>query len=452
MRAIPTVLIPDGRMIGMPMVDNIKEFLNSKEVHNLFEKLYGSNEAVIQDQIGRYCGLVDKFVKQFPSSNGELRLFSTSGRTEIGGNHTDHNAGRVLAAAVNLDSIAVAAKTDDDVITVCSEGYYKPFIVNLSKLDPVEKEKGTTTALIRGIARRFKDLGFHIGGFNAYITSNVLRGSGLSSSASIEVLLATIMSHLYNSGTVSPEQLAMIGQYAENEFFGKPCGLMDQMACAVGGFTAIDFKDPKNPLVKKIDFDFGIWDYCLLVVNTGGSHADLTEDYAAVPREMKAVAKALGGQVCRELSMAELIRNIPSIRKEVGDRAILRAMHFLVDDQRVVEQVEALQRGDFKAFLSLINESGNSSWKWLQNCFTTKNPREQGVTLALALTEHFLKQKGSGACRVHGGGFAGTIQVFIPNSEREEYIEMIEGIFGEKAATVLSIRPYGTICLDSTVK
>lgn len=298
------------------------------------------------------------------------------------------------------------------------------------------------------MAARFKELGYNIGGFNSYISSDVLGGSGLSSSASIEVLLGTIINYLFNDGQIDVKLLAKIGQYAENVYFGKPSGLMDQMACAVGGFVTIDFKDSENPIVRKVDFDFESQDYSLLVVDTGGNHADLTEDYASIPTEMKAIAKALGGQVCRDITMDEVIENMPRLRKEVNDRAVLRAMHFLNEDHRVTQQVKALEEGNFKEFLCLINDSGNSSWKWLQNCFTTHNPLEQGITLALALTEDFIHKNGEGACRVHGGGFAGTIQVFLPKEKVEAYVNEIEPIFGEGSVSVLNIRPYGAIKVD----
>ena len=414
----------------------------------LFAKLYGHDEKIIEHQKNRYKEMLEKFRELFPQNTGKIQFFSTSGRTEVGGNHTDHNHGRVLAAGVNLDAVAAAAKTDDSLITVYSKGYKDAFVVDTNDLDIKEQEKETTFALIRGIAARFKELGYNIGGFNAYIASDVLGGSGLSSSACIEVLLGTILSHLYNDGQIDVQQLAMIGQYAENVYFGKPSGLMDQMACAVGGFVTIDFKDPKKPIVKKIDFDFESQNYSLLVVDTGGSHADLTADYASIPAEMKAVAQVLGAQVCRELTKEQVIENIPLIRQKVNDRAVLRALHFLNENERVTKQVEALEEGNFDKFLSLVKDSGNSSWKWLQNCYTTHNPLEQGITLALALTEDFIDSIGKGACRVHGGGFAGTIQVFLPTDKVKEYIDEIEPILGEGAVTVLNIRPVGTIKVD----
>ena len=426
------------------------QFTFDERTVSVFEKLYGKESRELDRQLERYRASICKFNTLFGDSDREIQIFSTPGRTEIGGNHTDHNLGRVLAGGVNLDSIAVARSKDESIINCYSKGYEKPFIVELDILEPIEAEQGTTTALMRGIAARFVELGYNIGGFDAYIDSEVLPGSGLSSSASIEVLLGTILSYLYNDGKVPPELLAKIGQYAENEFFGKPCGLMDQMACAIGGFVAIDFEDVDNPIVEKIDFDIESQGYDLIVVDTGGNHSDLTEDYAAVPREMKSVAQAMGGSVCREFSMKELIENIPILRERVGDRAILRGMHFFAEDNRVVNQVAALKEGNFSYFLRLIDESGSSSWRWLQNCYATHNPEEQGITLGLALTELFIEENGGkGACRVHGGGFAGTMQVFLPAQLTSSYAERIEAIFGKGAVTVLGIRQLGTVSVTS---
>lgn len=425
-------------------VENINR-LNDEKTRKLFKTLYGDCANVIDAQIDRYKGDVKRYGELF-SQDDDIEIFSTPGRTEIGGNHTDHNHGKVLAAGVDLDSVGIAAKTDDNIIKVYSKGYDTSFVVDISDLDVVEEEKGTTNALIRGVAAGIKERGYTIGGFNAYMDSRVLPGSGLSSSASIEVLLGTMMGYLYNDGTIDAKELAMIGQYAENKHFGKPCGLMDQMACAVGGFVNIDFKEANRPIVNKIDFDFASRGYSLLVVDTGGNHSDLTADYAAVPEEMKAVARALGGDVCREFSMDQLIGNIKRLRTEVGDRAILRAMHFFSENERVDRQVEALEQGDFDRFLDLILQSGSSSWRWLQNCYATHNPEEQGITLALALTEQFVMEHGyKAAYRVHGGGFAGTMQAFLPNEGIKAYISLMEQIFGEDCVTVLGIRPHGTL-------
>jgi len=421
--------------------------LDFKKLRSIFSEIYCSkDDNILSKKVKRFQGLIDKFKQKFQQD--DLHFFCTPGRTEIGGNHTDHNHGRVLAGSVNLDSIAVAAKNNSNLVTIHSEGYREPFIVNLDQLEKIPGENETTSALIRGIAARFKQLEFSIGGFNACITSDVLPGSGLSSSASIEVLIGTIFNYLFNDGKISPQQIAIIGQFAENEYFGKPCGLMDQTTCAVGGIVTIDFLNPKVPVVRKVNFDFASQNYSLLVVDTGGNHANLTDEYASIPREMKSVANQFGAEFCREINYEELIQRIKEIRPRVGDRAILRAFHFLGDNARVLEQVAALERGDFQSFLSLVNESGNSSFKWLQNIYTTKNVEEQGVSLALAITEKYISMVGEGACRVHGGGFAGTIQVFLPNADVSEYIKLVESVFGEGKAVVLSIRPHGTLYLN----
>lgn len=421
--------------------------LDFKKLRSIFSEIYCSrDDNVLFKKVERLEKLANKFKQVFQAN--DLHFFSTPGRTEIGGNHTDHNHGRVLAGSVNLDSIAVAAKVDSSIITIHSEGYSSPFIVNLEQLDKIPVEKETTSALIRGIAARFKQSGFSIGGFNACVTSDVLPGSGLSSSASIEVLIGTIFNYLFNNGKISSQEIAIIGQFAENEYFGKPCGLMDQTTCAVGGIVTIDFKNPQAPLVQKVKFDFAAQNYSLLVVDTGGNHADLTDDYASVPREMKSVAKEFNADVCRNIHYDEFISKIKELRPKVGDRAILRAFHFLGDNARVEKQVNALEQGDFHKFLSLVNDSGNSSFKWLQNIYTTKNIHEQGVSLALAITEKYISEIGAGACRVHGGGFAGTIQVFLPNAAVEKYIRLIESVFGKGKAVALGIRPHGTLYLN----
>ena len=424
------------------------KLLRSSSIEELFKKFYGNDDRIIAENIHRYEKNTEDYVKYF--SSVPHYLFSSPSRTEICGNHTDHNGGRVLAASVSPDSIAAVAKNDDNTIRIYSEGYPTPFKVVLKDLYPVEKEKGTTTALIRGIAARFKELGFEIGGFNATVQSKVLIGSGLSSSASIEVLIGIILNHLFNRNEISKKDLALIGQYAENNYFNKPCGLMDQLTIAVGGIVSIDFKDAENPKVRTVDFDISTENYGLLVVDTGGSHADLTDDYSSIAREMKAVARELGGTVCRDISFQNLIDRLPQLRLKVGDRAILRAIHFLEDDHRVLEQVEALESKDFSTFLNLVNDSGNSSCRWLQNCYTTKNPSEQGLSLALALTENFIKRTGiDGACRVHGGGFAGTIQVFMRKDLIESYIDLIENSFTKGCVMKLHFRPVGARCLNS---
>lgn len=413
---------------------------------NIFHKIYGKESETLTKQYDRYKSLLQDYKNRF--SENDLHLFSAPGRTEIGGNHTDHNHGRILAASINLDTIAAAAKTDDNKVAIYSDGYDQPFIVALDKLDVKKEEEGTTNALIRGIAARFVATGYNIGGFNACISSDVLVGSGLSSSASVEVLICTIFNAFYNEEKVPPETMAKVGQYAENVYFGKPCGLMDQMACAVGGIITIDFKDPKNPLVKKVNIDFDKHQYSLIVVNTGGNHADLTDDYASVPAEMKSVANVFDTEVLRDIFIEDFLHKIPDLRNTVGDRAVLRTLHFLDENERVTDQVAALEAGDFQKFLYLIEASGNSSFKWLQNIYTTKNIKEQGVTMALALTEKYIADIGKGACRVHGGGFAGTIQVFLPNDHLNGYKKLMENVFGDRSVLVLKVRPCGTFHIN----
>jgi galactokinase len=408
-------------------------------------EIYGTDAAILAKQTNRYHALIQEYQNRFQHSN--FHLFSAPGRAELGGNHTDHNHGKVLAASINLDSIAAAAPTADNRIVIYSAGYSTPFIVDLTALRPRAFEQRTTTALGRGIAARFQQLGYRLGGFNTCITSDVMIGSGLSSSASIEILFGTILNAFYNENSITPLMLAQIGQYAENVYFNKPCGLMDQIACAAGGIVAIDFENPQQPRLEKIKFDFDRENYSLLVVDTGGQHDDLTEDYAAVPREMQIVAVQLGKKFCREITRDKVLENIQQLRANVGDRAVLRALHFLDENERVDRQVAALKTGDFAAFLRDVNASGNSSMRWLQNCFTPQNVSEQGVTLALALTENFLIGIGQGACRVHGGGFAGTIQVFLPNKFVHDYTNLMEDVFKRGCAKILKIRQQGTLQL-----
>jgi len=405
-----------------------------------FRDLYDSDIAEHAKQAQRYKNLITKYQAAF--GDGEIELFSAPGRTEIGGNHTDHNHGRVLAGAVNLDNVAVAAKNDSDVIRIESMGY-PGFKIDLAITGPVESEKFTSAAMVRGICAGMKKEGFLSGGFNAVIDGGVPKGSGLSSSAAFEVLIGTIINHLFNSGRIDPVKIAQIGQYAENVFFGKPCGLMDQTASSVGGLVAIDFKDPKKPLITKVPFDFAATGYSLVITDTGGHHADLNDEYASLPVEMKSVARALGKEVLRQVTLEEVIRAIPSLREKTGDRAILRAIHFQGDNGRVVKQVEALQRNDFRAFLDLVIESGYSSFMYNQNIYPATSPGEQGVSLGLALSEMVLK--GRGAWRVHGGGFAGTIQAFVPSDLQEKYISTLEHVFGSGACYKLSIRPAGAV-------
>ncbi len=407
-----------------------------KNIDSTLEKLYGKKAVPMQRE--RY----EKAEKAFKELFGDTEpmIFSASGRTEIGGNHTDHNRGKVLAAAVSLDVIAFAVPTDDGVITVKSEGFPQD-AVDISDLSVKESDKNSSAALIRGVADGFKNDGFKIGGFKAYTTSNVLKGSGISSSAAFEVLIGTVLSHMYNDGAVSPVKIAQIAQYAENVHFGKPSGLMDQMASSVGGFIEIDFENPARPVINSIGYDFSQSGYSLCIVDTKGSHADLTPEYAAIPPEMKSVAKFFGKSELRDITREQLWENISEIRRECGDRAVSRALHFFDENDRVEREAEALGSGDFDAFLREVTDSGNSSFKYLQNIFVPSSVREQGMVLGLYTAERVLN--GRGACRVHGGGFAGTIQAFVPNSMLEEFTSAMEHLFGEGSCYDLYIRPLG---------
>lgn len=421
-------------------MENISTLLAKiSEGSNTLKSLYGSDPDVLQIQALRYTSVLNTFKATFQSD--EASIFSSPGRSEIGGNHTDHNHGRVLAGAVNLDNVSAAAKNNSDSIRIISTDY-PPFEVDLSNLNPDKNEYYTSASLVRGICSRMKVLGFSIGGFNAVIDGGVPKGSGLSSSASFEVLIGTILSELFNERKLDPITNAIIGQYAENNFFGKPCGLMDQTACAVGGFITIDFKTPTNPIVKKVNFDFTKTGFALVITDTGGNHVDLNDEYASLPIEMKSVAKELDAKVLREVTLEQIVEAIPELREKTGDRAILRSYHFQGDNARVVKQVEALEQSNFPAFLQMVIDSGYSSYMYNQNIFPVNNVKEQGVSLALALSEMVLK--GHGAWRVHGGGFAGTIQAFVPQQLLPKYISTLEHVFGEGSCKKLFIRNTGS--------
>ena len=369
------------------------------------------------------------------------RYFSAPGRTEIGGNHTDHQRGRVLAAAVDLDTRAAVALNGTDTLRVLSQGY--PLCaVSLADLSPKPEERGTTAALVRGVAARFVEMGHKISGFDAWVTSSVLPGSGLSSSAAFEVLMGTVINALFCGDRVTPERIAAIGQYAENVYFGKPCGLMDQMASAVGGLVAMDFADPEKPLVRPVTFDFSAWDHALCIIDTGADHADLTAEYAAIPAEMSAVAAYFGKEVLSLVPEEAFRAAIPALRKACGDRAVLRAIHFYQEDRRATAQAEALERDDPDGFLELVRRSGRSSWMYLQNV-TVPGKASQAMALTLALCEEALE--GRGACRVHGGGFAGTVQAFVPLDLLDGFQARIEAVLGEKTSHILKIRPAGGV-------
>ena len=374
------------------------------------------------------------------------RYFSAPGRTEIGGNHTDHQQGRVLAAAVDLDTRAAVRENGTDTIRVLSEGY-PLYSVDLNDLEPKKTEINTTAALIRGVAARFAQLGCEARGFDAYVVSTVLPGSGLSSSAAFEVLMGTIINALFFDGRATAPQIAAIGQYAENVYFGKPCGLMDQMASSVGGLVAIDFRDPEAPAVQKVAFDFSASGHALCIIDTRASHADLTDEYAAVPAEMKAVAAHFGCEVLTQVPENDFYAAVPALRASCGDRAVLRAIHFYEENSRVRGQAAALERGDFDAFLELVKESGRSSYMYLQNVIVSGSKAHQDVALTLALCEKYLQ--GRGAFRVHGGGFAGTVQAFVPVDLLGMFRKEIENVLGQGSCHVLSIRSEGGVELKT---
>ena len=403
--------------------------------------LYGEGKQILEAQRVRYGKLVERFEARFGAPKGEICFFSAPGRTEIGGNHTDHNNGRVMAAAVNLDTVAFVEKTDDGVIVVDSEGF-PPITVPIDALEVREADFGTTLALIRGTAGVMRQMGYAVGGFRATVSSSVLRGSGLSSSAAFEVLIAAILDGLYNGFVVDSKTRAVIAQKVENVYFGKPCGLMDQMASSVGGMVTIDFKT-EDAQVEAIACDFAAKGYALCVVNTGGDHGDLTDDYAAIRTEMEAVAAQFGKKVLRDVPQEQVEANIGKLRKAVGDRAVLRALHFYDDNARVLEEVAAVRAGDLPAFFDAVTRSGDSSWKLLQNVYA--RPNQEQMAMGIELSRRFLA--GEGAQRVHGGGFAGTIQAYVPTTRLNDYIAMIEGAFGKGSCTPLMIRPEGAVMM-----
>lgn len=423
----------------MILSSELKAKLGTNEFDAALSRIYKTEE--VEAQKARYIRIAESF-EEFYGAGREVCVFSAPGRTEVGGNHTDHNHGKVLAASVNLDAVAVAAVNDENIVRVKSEGY-KMDVADLSDLGVMPNERGRSASLVRGVCAGFKNRGYKIGGFDAATASNVLSGSGLSSSAAFEVLLGTMLNHLYNDGKVSAVEIAQIAQFAENEYFGKPCGLMDQMACSVGGFVQIDFKDPSVPVINKVDFDFASCNHALCIVDTGGNHADLTDEYAAVRGEMETAASKLGKSVLRDVDRDEFEKNIAVIRDSAGDRAVLRALHFFNENERVDKQAAALAKGDFEEFKSLIIESGFSSYMYNQNVYTCKAPASQPVSLALAMCQDILK--GKGAWRVHGGGFAGTIQAFVPADTLYEFKSKICSVFGEKSCYVLNIRPEGGV-------
>ncbi len=422
------------------------EVLGREKAEKLMAQLYGCSKTAENRE--RYKALVEGYVKTF--GDGDMKLFSSPGRTEISGNHTDHNHGKVLAGSINLDCAGVAAKNNSNQIRIVSETYNQDFTIDLNQLEVSPKAAGTID-LVKGMLKGFIEFGYEIGGFNAYITSNVISAAGVSSSASFEMLICSMLNTFFNEGRMDTVAYAHIGKYAENNYWNKASGLLDQMACAVGGLITIDFVNPAEPAVEKIDFDFASQNHSLIIVQTGKGHADLSADYSSVPNEMKKVAQYFGKEVLAEITEEMVIDNFQAVREYAGDRSVLRALHFFEENKRVENMVAALKAGDFDSFLANITASGNSSWKWLQNCYTTADVQEQGITTTLALTELFIAEKKRGACRVHGGGFAGVIMAMLPNDLVDEYIAYIEKAVGEGSAYRMSIRPYGAICVSEMI-
>lgn len=405
-----------------------------------FKNIYCTDKAAGL-QHDRYSKAILRFTKEFKGRE-PAAIFSAPGRTEVGGNHTDHQHGEVLAASINKDAIAIVAPREDNMVNVLSEDYGKVGI-DISDLAFRDTETGTTEALVRGVLAGLRDRKYNIGGFDAYVTSDVLIGAGLSSSAAFETLIGTIVSGLYNNMKIDPVEIAKVGQYAENDYFGKPCGLMDQMACSVGNLVHIDFRDPEEPVVEKIDFDLDDSGYVLCITDTKGSHEDLTDEYAAVPREMKKIAALLGCDVLCDVSFEQILDNIGLLREKAGDRAVLRAIHFINETTRAGDEAEALKAGDLKEFLALVRQSGDSSFKYLQNVYSNKDVTVQNVSLALAVSDTVLTS--AEVSRVHGGGFAGTIQAFVTKANAGRYKQYMDRVFGSGACEVLSIRKYGGI-------
>ncbi len=426
-----------------------KDLIRSSEQKARFLDIY-IDPAKAEKQPQRYLDAIDRFLETF--GRAPISIFSAPGRTEVGGNHTDHQHGEVLAASINDDAIAIAACRSDGGVRVLSEGYPMISLTLGDDLRPLPEEEGTTAGLIRGMLAGMKDSGFAIGGFDAYITSDVLGGSGLSSSAAFETLIGTILSGLYNDMTVDAVTIAKLGQRAENIYFGKPCGLMDQMACSVGSLCYMDFQDPSDPLIRRVQFDLSAAGFSLCITDTKGSHADLTPDYAAVPLEMKAVAAHFGKEVLRDVPEAEFTAAIPELREKLGDRPVLRAIHFYNETHRAAAEAAALSDGDIEAFLRGVRASGASSFQYLQNVYTSHDISHQNVSLALAVSESVLGLScgtlpitETGAARGHGGGFAGTIQAFVPAAKTELYRKAMDALFGPGSCMVLQIRKYGGI-------
>lgn len=424
----------------MRSLTETKNALLKGEYNDKLKYLYVCDDANVKNYAQRYVEVIDGFVETFGSAD-DIALFSAPGRTEIGGNHTDHQHGCVLAGSVNLDVIAAARPNGTNTVRIQSKGY-KMDVIDLDDLSVHEEQFDKAIALIRGVIKKFVDLGYKVQGFDAYTMSNVLKGSGLSSSAAFEVLVGTIINGLYAGSEVSSVEIAKFGQYAENVYYNKPSGLMDQMASSVGSVVAIDFMSTEKPEVKKVEFDLNKHGYALCIIDSGADHADLTDEYAAVPADMKEVASFFGKDYLRQVDKAEFYANIKNIREKIhNDRAVLRAIHFFNDNERAQNEVTALQNNDFEEFKRLVTESGRSSYMYLQNVFAASMPKAQAVSVTLALCEELLS--GKGAWRVHGGGFAGTVQAFVPYDMLDMFKSKMEGVLGEGMCHVLSIRPVG---------
>lgn len=419
--------------------ENAIKKIESAQYDEMMKKIYFTEDAVAA-QKERYKKIVELFDSLYDSDR-DIRFFSAPGRTEVCGNHTDHNRGKVMAAAINLDAVAAAARNDEMIVRVKSAEYEKIDVIDITDLTPHTEEYGHSAGLIRGVCAGFKNRGYNVGGFDAATMTQVLSGSGLSSSAAFEVLVGTVMNYLYNDGKVSAVEVAQIAQYAENVFFDKPCGLMDQMACSVGSFVKIDFKDNENPVIEPVEFDFAACGHSLVITDTRANHADLTDEYAAIRQEMEKAASVFGKSALRDVSEEEFTANLPLVREKAGDRSVLRGLHFYGENNRVEKAVTALESGNFEEFKNIITESGFSSYMYNQNVFSAKQPLSQPVSLALAVSDYILR--GKGAWRVHGGGFAGTIQAFVPFELLDTYKTTLESIFGEGACYVLNIRPIG---------
>lgn len=421
----------------MNQTTTLKEAFRQGAYQELLTDIYIDADRIAY-QTERYIRAIECYEKAF--GTGEVSIYSAPGRSEIGGNHTDHQHGEVLAASINNDAIAIVTPLAEPVVKVISDGY-DLITVDLKDLSLQESEKESTLALIKGVLFAVKDKGYQVGGFQTYITSDVLIGAGLSSSAAFETIIGTIISGLYNDMKISPIEIAIMGQYAENVYFGKPCGLMDQMACSVGSLVHIDFADPASPVVEKVSFDMAKHGYSLCITDTKGSHADLTPDYAAIPAEMKAVAQFFGKEVLHEVPVDDFWKRLPEVRKATSDRSVLRAIHFFQENERVRKEVAALNREDIPAFLQTVAASGDSSFKYLQNIYSSQDVQNQNMSLALAVSESVLGDRG--VCRVHGGGFAGTIQAFVSNDAVTEYKQAMDDLFGKDACSILMIRKYG---------